>query len=164
VSEDLPRYAVLCGTSNEEEVLNDPTGNRRILPINLKGFNWERYQKIDKTALWMEMYRYYKTFGDAWMLTKDDIKRLNEFTVSNEQPSQEEEALFMFYRKPKEGERIEEYSNTEIRTTIEMGTRLKISAHKLGLAMKKLNIGQEHKKVNGRTTRLYKLIKVTEFG
>ena len=35
VSEDLPRYAVLCGTSNEEEVLNDPTGNRRILPLNI---------------------------------------------------------------------------------------------------------------------------------
>jgi predicted P-loop ATPase len=163
ISEDLPRYAVLCGTSNEEEVLNDPTGNRRILPINLKGFNWERYKKIDKVALWMEMYRHYKKYGDTWMLTKEDVKRLNEFTVSNEQPSQEEEALFMFYRKANEGERPDNYSNTEIRTTIETNTRLRISAHKLGLAMKKAGIEQKIKKINGRTVRVYELVKVTDF-
>ena len=32
VSEDLTRLAVLCGTTNDFNLLDDPTGNRRILP------------------------------------------------------------------------------------------------------------------------------------
>ena len=31
--ENFDRIAVLCGTSNESEVINDTTGNRRIIPI-----------------------------------------------------------------------------------------------------------------------------------
>ena len=35
VSVDLRRLSVFCGTSNESQILNDPTGNRRILPIHI---------------------------------------------------------------------------------------------------------------------------------
>ena len=34
-NEDFKRLAVLCGTSNDKEVINDPTGNTRILPVEV---------------------------------------------------------------------------------------------------------------------------------
>jgi predicted P-loop ATPase len=36
VSVDLRRLAMLCGTTNDNQIINDPTGNRRILPINVR--------------------------------------------------------------------------------------------------------------------------------
>jgi len=38
VAEELQRLALLCGTSNDEELLNDPTGNRRILPVRVLSY------------------------------------------------------------------------------------------------------------------------------
>ena len=76
----MTRYAVLCGTSNEEEVINDPTGNRRIIPINVTNINWDAYEAIDKAALWMELYHAYHDDPNSWMLTSTDIQYLNEKT------------------------------------------------------------------------------------
>src|SRR5690625_766885 len=34
-NEDIRRIAALCGTSNDMQILSDPTGNRRIIPIEV---------------------------------------------------------------------------------------------------------------------------------
>lgn len=47
----LERLAVLCGTSNDEEIINDPTGNRRIIPINILDIDHEKFEEINKTDL-----------------------------------------------------------------------------------------------------------------
>src|SRR5690606_8018810 len=54
ITEDLNRLAVLGGTSNDSEVINDPTGHRRIIPIILLSFDIEKYKSIDKTKLFIE--------------------------------------------------------------------------------------------------------------
>jgi hypothetical protein len=149
VSEDLPRYAVLCGTSNEEEVINDPTGNRRIIPVNITSFNLERFKKIDKIALWAELYQVYLELGDEWMLDRDDIERLSVLAESNKQACQEEEAFLQFYAVPEDGEFFEYKTNTEIKVTIELNTRLKISHVKLAAVLKSLGVKKVAKKING---------------
>ena len=53
-NEDHKRLALLCGTSNDPEVINDPTGNTRILPINIISMDHEAYNAIDKDELLME--------------------------------------------------------------------------------------------------------------
>ncbi len=76
VNVDLNRLAVLCGTTNDIEILNDPTGNRRLLPFEIESIDYEKYNAVDKTDLLMEAYQYYKD-GVKWELTPSNFARLN---------------------------------------------------------------------------------------
>ncbi len=77
VSSDLTRLAMLCGTTNDLQVLNDPTGNRRLLPIHVISIDHELYNSIDKTDLFMEITG---TCGYNYHLTTRDIELLNYST------------------------------------------------------------------------------------
>jgi predicted P-loop ATPase len=155
VSEDLPRFAVLCGTSNEDEVINDPTGNSRIIPVNITSFNLERFKSIDKRALWAEVLDFYNEVGNDWMLSKDDINDLGRIAATNKQASQEEEAFLQFFGIPEEGDFCDYKTNTEIKTTIELNTRLKISHVKLAAVLKALGVKKQVKKLNGVAQTVY---------
>lgn len=159
ITEDLTRIAVLCGTSNEEEIINDPTGNRRIIPVPVEDINWSEFYAIDKTALWMELYNEWRRIGDGWMLKKEEIKVLNRLTIRNEMVSQEEEALWMFYDLPANGGYTEYLTNTEIRNYIETNTRLKLSQTKLGLALAKCGFEKQPKKLGGVVKLVYAVVK-----
>jgi Predicted P-loop ATPase and inactivated derivatives len=102
-AEDFQRIAVLCGCSNEPEIINDPTGNRRIIPIPLIEIDWEKYNAVDKTALWMELYHEWRQIGDGWMLTKEEVKLLNDLTTKAHQVATEEEAIWMFFSASQRG-------------------------------------------------------------
>lgn len=75
----IKRQALLASTSNESDLLNDPTGNRRIIPLHVIGIDWERINKINKTALLLDTYDYVLSGGKTKILG-DDIIRLNNNT------------------------------------------------------------------------------------
>ena len=159
ITEDLTRIAVLCGTSNEEEIINDPTGNRRIIPVQVETIDWDIYKTVDKTALWMELYHEWKATGDDWMMGKAEVKTLNKLTARNTKISTEEEAVFMFFDHPTNGGYVEHLTNTEIRNYIEMNSRLKLSQTKLGLILKKCGF-KKHAMRSGVTVKqVYKVVK-----
>jgi hypothetical protein len=150
---------VLCGTSNEDEIINDPTGNRRILPVNVLSIDYEKYYLIDKTALWMELYWELQEVGESWMLSRQEISYLNQITQVNEQASLECEAIQMFFDRPDKGGFREWMSNTEIVNFIETHTRLKISPFKLGMNLKKLGFEKISKRIDGMPRNVYEVIK-----
>lgn len=159
IHEDYNRYAVLCGTSNEEEVINDPTGNRRIIPVPIEAIDWDTYHSVDKTALWMELYHEWKRIGDDWMLTKEDVRLLNMVTIANNQITKEEEAVYMFFDLPENGGYAEFLTNTEILNYIETNTKLKLSQTKLGLILKKCGFLKQPKKFGGQKRLVYEVVK-----
>ena len=79
VSVDLKRLAVFCGTSNEMQILSDPTGNRRIMPIHILGIDHDLYNQCDKEALWRELFCMFQR-GAEYTILKEDIERLNAAT------------------------------------------------------------------------------------
>jgi predicted P-loop ATPase len=92
VSLDLRRLAVFCGTSNETQILNDPTGNRRQIPIHIVDINQEYYNKCDKVALWRELYAMYRSGWDYTIL-RQDIEDLNESTNEFKHSTPEEDLI-----------------------------------------------------------------------
>lgn len=158
---DLLRIACLCGTSNEKDVLSDLEGNRRIIPLNIQRIDFEKYNEISKDELFMELYNLYQEVGkEGVFLTDEQIADLNRLTTENEETCQELEAFFMFFNKS-EGEPHEEWlTPTEIRTTIEMNTRLKISPKKLGAALRKVGIEPKMKKISGIPLLRYGVLKI----
>jgi predicted P-loop ATPase len=98
VSVDLRRLSVFCGTSNESQILNDPTGNRRILPIHINSIDHELYNQCDKEMLWTELYSLYKS-GYDYRILNDEINELNSNTEDFKHASAEEELISLKLNK-----------------------------------------------------------------
>jgi predicted P-loop ATPase len=157
ITEDLNRLAVLGGTSNDSEVINDPTGNRRIIPVNLISFDIDKFKSIDKTKLFIELYNEWKSNPTGWFLTKDEIYFLNETTTKNTEVSQEDEIVMKYIKS----DLYNSMTTTDIKIELEKKLiGLKTSTKRIGQALKKLGFKQEILKVEGKTMRIYRVISV----
>jgi hypothetical protein len=155
--EDYRRYAVLCGTSNENEVINDPTGNRRIIPINLVNIDFSAYREVDKIDLLMEAYHIWTTEGDAsWQLNKGEIAQLSMSSADNEQVDTAAEALDVVFEKPTafEGTWM---TATEVRDTIMKHLEVKFAENRLGIALGKAGFEKKKKKLNDIPRTVYRV-------
>jgi predicted P-loop ATPase len=156
-SVDLQRLAVLCGTTNDNEILSDPTGNRRIIPVNVLSIDKDAYNEIDKLDALMEAYHLYKS-GFDWHLSKDDVRTLNDVTGGFEKTSAERDLIIKYFRKPSKIDGGVFMVPTEIKATIERRSMQKISSTRLGLELKRWGCNKVAKKINGSTARGYFLI------
>jgi hypothetical protein len=98
-NETLTRLAVLCGTTNDKEILNDPTGNRRIIPVYVDSINFDSINSIDRTELLMEAYHLWKA-GYKYEMTKEDIELLAGKTEEYKVHSVEDELLLKYFELP----------------------------------------------------------------
>jgi len=161
VSVDLMRLAMLCGTTNDLQVLNDPTGNRRMLPIHVLGINHDLYNSINKSELFMELYNLYCS-GYNYHLTKDEIKLLNQSTGEFQASCMEEELVCKYYALPDESStQVSEVTSADIISHIKQWSSILLSPTKLGLVLKKLGFEQRIvRKGNNSTQRIYRVVKL----
>lgn len=159
---DLQRLAVLCGTTNENEILNDPTGNRRIIPINVLSIDHVSYNAIDKTDLLMEAYWLWKD-GFRWELSGEDVRILNANTGHFQESSPEFDLFVKHFEKPGDGPNpwIEFMTATEIKSILEMRSGQKLNPKRLGIEIKNAGFERVAKKVKGSTIRGYEVIQVS---
>lgn len=94
---DLKRRTMLCGTTNEKNVLKDETGNRRILPITFESVKYEEAKAFDKDALLKCAYNLYKSGFEFRIFSKEDIKYLNDNTADNLEVEVSEDLFFTRY-------------------------------------------------------------------
>ncbi len=154
VSVDLRRLSVFCGTSNETQILNDPTGNRRIIPIHINGIDHSLYNQCDKEKLWHEIYSLYKA-GFDYSILKHDIDNLNENTESFKQSSIEEELI---YDRISLGSEMngEWMSITAIIQYLISDSKINtLSNQKVGIILKKLNYESKRMKKDGAVITVY---------
>ena len=98
------RRAILCGTSNEVDILKDVTGNRRILPIPVERIDFDTMVKIDKIDLIMEAYNMYQSGFDWKIYSEEDITYLYENTRENNVVIPIEEVFFNHYQLEQKGD------------------------------------------------------------
>ncbi|MEA5404472.1 VapE domain-containing protein [Arcicella sp. DC2W] len=103
----VARLANLCATTNDPNILTDPTGNRRLIPIDVQAIDHTNYNAIDKTQLWLEIYQLYKS-GYKYALDSDDVKLLNDNTKSFEAIDKDSEWLNIYFDNPNNIKNIEE--------------------------------------------------------
>ena len=147
--EDIKRLAVLCGTTNEEQIINDLTGNRRIIPIQVNYIDEAKFSEIDKTELFIELYWKFRENPKGWFLNKADIERLNVICFDANQVAPEMELPLKYFRKAKSTDTFARFmSSSEIRSFIEQRSGIKLSQQKLSIAMKNIGYEKEFKKVD----------------
>jgi len=158
-NEDFKRLAVLCGTSNDREVINDPTGNTRILPIEVLSIDHELYNSIDKDELFMEAYRAYES-GEEWQLSKDEMAELNIVGEDFETVAFERELILKFFAKPESEYQGEWMTTTEIKDVLETNTKQKImGTKKLGSELRKIFGKSVIKKVDNIPLYRYRVVR-----
>lgn len=137
-NEKVLRYAVLCGTSNYPQgVLSDPTGNRRIIPIDVKDINKELLNSINRKDLFFEAYTIYKQ-GFDWRVGMKDVPYLNTNKEKYEAVVKERELIYKFYI-PEDETRM---STTEILVELELLTKQRLSLVTLGRELSRLGFEQ----------------------
>lgn len=137
-NEKLLRLAVLCGTSNDDMILSDPTGNRRVIPIDVDDIDKDLYNSIDKTALWKEVFDLYKQ-GFDWRLSPDDIKYLNRDKEKYEMVIMEREIIRKYYAR----EDVERLTTSEIKIDLEFLTQQRLNINSLGRELKSLGFDRK---------------------
>lgn len=157
LSEDFRRIASLAGTSNSIEILSDPTGNRRMIPIEVDAIDHDKYNAIDKKDLWIEAYRAYRD-GEQWELKQNDIDMLNTNTEEFNEASPEAELVMKFFKQPKNGDFKQQLTATEIKSFCEVRTQQKLSLKKLGMELKRLGFKQELIRDEGVKKRVYNVV------
>lgn len=156
------RLAVLCGTTNDDAVLSDPSGNRRIIPIKVLSIDQEKYNSIDKTALFMEIVRLYEA-GEKWELTTEDIARLERGTVDHVAENFEQDIILKYFRKPMDDYEKKQavfMTSTDIVLALEQsGTKQKLLPRKIGMNLRLLRFDRTTKRIHGVPTYGYLVVK-----
>ncbi len=153
---DLNRLAVLCGTTNDMQILNDPTGNRRLIPIQIHSIDFKKYNEVDKRLLFIEAYNLWKS-GYEWQLTSEDVEAMQSNNNKFEEFSLEYELINKYFRVPYGAWEVE-MSATEIKIMLELKSNQKISLKRIGMELKRMGFTSEIKKINGKTIQVYSVM------
>jgi predicted P-loop ATPase len=160
VSTDLRRLAVFCGTSNETQILSDPTGNRRQIPIHINNINHEFYNQCDKAALWRELYAMFCA-GVEYTILKEEIALLNQSTEAFKHSTPEEDLI---YKKLEIGDRAfgEWMSLTDIQQYLMIETKFNyLNTQRIGSILTALGYAKERKTRGNSKVAMYFVSKLT---
>jgi hypothetical protein len=146
------RKAVLCGCTNDPQILFDHTGNRRIIPINIISIDITAFRQIDKNQLFMWAYHQYKNDPECFYLNQSDLNMLTEFGKKNESTSIEEDA-FLKCLFPCDYPNL---SNLEILDELQKRfPTVKMNPHALGKVLFKHGFQSRQVKKDGKNVKLY---------
>jgi len=160
-NEDIKRLAALCGTTNDKKILNDPTGNRRIIPIHVDWVNRDLYNSIDKRELIIEAYHLYEQGFDI-NLTHEEQRKLNIFGNEFENISVERELFLKYYKSPEQGDEVKFFSISEIKAKIERISQQRLNILKLFQEIEKIGLEEEKMAINGQILRGFYLVEIFE--
>lgn len=162
-SSTLNRIAMLAGTANDDEIVDDPTGNRRRIVVGITAVNFEAYNAIDKELLLYECYLEYLS-GYNYQMTAEDIKLLEAGGEQFKKSVPEEELLAKHFCLPADNPTIEvtEMSSSEIFDYLKQRSRLNINSVTIGKYLKKMGFEQKHRKTGKTTIRKYQVVRMID--
>ena len=137
--------ASFCGTGNNVQFLNDPTGNRRWLPFEVDSIMSPRMFPFNYEGIYSQARRLYRDGFQYWF-SQDEIQRLNNHNRQFETPRLETELVDIYFRKPNEHETGEFMPVARAMQIIGGNTTQKLSPIMIGRAF--MELGYECRRTN----------------
>lgn len=159
VSVDLRRLSVFAGTSNDTQIISDPTGNRRIVPIHVLDIDQDMYNSCDKEEMWHELYALYQS-GYDYTVLKEEIQQLNRATDMFNASTPEEELLSVKLKPAENQYKSEWMTATEIIKYISIDTKYVFSNIRMGMILNKFGYDKKRIKRNGTVITAYNVEKI----
>lgn len=154
--ENRPHIASFCGTTNQPEFLNDPTGSRRWLPFTVKHIDDPYTHPVDYAGVYAQALSLWKT-GFRYWFDEKEIAQVNARNKQFETASLETDLILASFRVPMPGEECLFLTVGEILQHISGGMKNPLNAVKVGLALRKA--GFEQLRVGGK--RGYRVVMYT---
>jgi predicted P-loop ATPase len=159
VSLDIRRLAVFCGTSNETQLLNDPTGNRRQIPLHILDIDHELYNQCDKAALWRELYCMFQA-GCEYTILKEDIIKLNQATEMFKLSTPEDDLINKKLSPSSETSIGEWMSLTDIQQYLMLETKFNyLNTQRIGSILTTLGFRKERRGPRGQKVMMYNIFR-----
>ena len=133
--EHRKHIASFCGTGNNAQFLNDPTGNRHWLPFEIRSIDSPRDNPFDYEGIYSQAYALYRQ-GFRYWFTQDEIVALAEHNQAFEAPQIEQELVDVYFRHPKEHELGEYMPVSRAMQIIGGNLSQHVNASRLGQAFK----------------------------
>ncbi len=96
-NETFSRLAMIAGTSNQREILNDPTGNSRMIPVNILSIDFQKINSIDRKHLFCEIMDLYLS-GYRYMLNSEDREHLKDISLLHTTANVTREMLEKYFK------------------------------------------------------------------
>ena len=155
VSVDLKRLSVFCGTSNETQILSDPTGNRRIIPILIDDIDHDLYNQCDKVGLWRELFQMFQA-GCEYTILREDIIALNEATEMFKLSTPEEDLIHKKLAPGTSTSFGEWMSLTDIQQYLMVDTKFNyLNTQRIGSILTSLGFYKERRMLNQSKVMMY---------
>jgi predicted P-loop ATPase len=147
----LKRRASFCGSINDPTFLDDLTGNRRWLIIEIVDIDLEKLKSIDMNQVWAQAKALFHS-GEKYWFDKEDVKVLNERNKQYEIERPEQELLLKKYRPTKQNEKPDfELSATEIVNDLQDDNKfIKLNIRTMGKILAKNGFKRSLRKNNKR--------------
>lgn len=117
IDKTFPRRCVLAATGNENQYLNDHTGNRRHWPVETTVIDLEGLRR-DRDQIWAEAVARYRA-GETWQLETQELRDLaNMQTKSRMAGSTMSEQIHHWYLSKEPAKRPEGVTTREVCTDI----------------------------------------------
>lgn len=159
VSLDLRRLAVFCGTSNETQLLNDPTGNRRQIPLHILDIDHDLYNQCEKAALWRELYALFQT-GAEYTILKEDIAKLNASTEMFKLSTPEDDLINKKLSPSSETSIGEWMSLTDLQQYLMLETKFNyLNIQRIGSILTQLGFRKERRGPRGQKVMMYNIFR-----
>jgi hypothetical protein len=155
VSVDLKRLSVFCGTTNETQILSDPTGNRRVIPVHILDIDHDLYNQCDKVGLWRELFAMYQ-MGAEYTILKEDIIELNASTEMFKLSTPEEDLIQKKLFPGSTSSYGEWMSLTDIQQFLMMDTKFNyLNTNRIGQILTQLGFVKERRGTRGQLVMMY---------
>ena len=141
---NLERIASFIGTSNEMELLSDPTGSRRFLCVEVK----EKIDcsPIDHEQLFAQLKELVQEGERVWMTSAEE-QALQEHNLLFSRLRPEQEVFLRLYHAPEEGEKYSMLTTTEIHRSLCLrnpSAMRGISVYQLGRTLSAMGLKRVH--------------------
>lgn len=129
--------ASFCGTGNNIQFLNDPTGNRRWLPFEIEDIQDPNLHPLDYEGIYSQAFALWKN-GFRYWFDREDIEVLNQHNQNFEVPNLEKELILSHFRRPAPGEYGTFVTTAYILNRINAYIRQPLNPTKVGITMRQL--------------------------
>lgn len=155
INERFQRKAILCGTSNKLDIIMDhDTGNSRIIPLELVDIDKEKYNSIDREALFGALAKMYKNVGkEVLYLSTDEREKLQRKSDDHTVVNIEKELISMFIEQSEKNEGCF-LTVTQICDFLADLTEQNLAPQKVSREMNNLGFIKDRKRVNGSRAAL----------
>ena len=150
--EQMYRSSIIMATTNEQNILNDSTGNTRFLTIDVQGFDFKKYNSLDMLNVWRAIYDLHLQ-GQTSVLNEAERALQVDENINFES----EDFVIGLIEKSFYLDESGFITSTDILVELEKNTRQHLNLKRIGQALRKMGIERVAKKVKGKVLRGYNL-------